>query len=408
MVAGLAVMVTVLLAGGGVSLVRGSAERYEATFVFPYAGNLITGSRVQIDGFDVGKVTKLEPRDGRALVRVSINDDHAPLHAGTSASIGYLSFLGERVVEISPGAPENAPLPAGAMITSTVSRVELDDVLNALDEKTREALSRLAPGFDAVLDGREDDLGATLESAGPALDAMTKFLQAMGEDGPALRRLLTSVRELSQRLVARREAVRGTIDGFDRNLQALAEKDAALRDALDDLPATLRAASAALGRLPGAVGASVLLLDDLRPGVEALAPMAADLRPFLAELRPTLAELRPMMAALGGVLAETPGLLDRAHSAVPATTRLVTALLPAIDFLRPYTPELVGSLTNFGSASANYDKNGHYLRIYVSSGSNLLIGSPDPPNPTIEENPQRRPGELEGQPLTDATGSKVR
>ena len=404
---GAAVVVAVFVAAAGVRAFGGGGG-YEATFVFPHATNLFAGSRVQVDGFNVGKVAGLDVRDGKALVKVTLDDRHAPLHEGTTARIDYQSLPGERIVQISPGPKDNAALPDGAMITATTPRVELDQILNALDPDTRAELRRVIPGLDAALAGHEDDLGATLETAGPALHAATDVLDAIGSDGPALRTLLTSVRDLAERLVARRDSLRGVIDGFDRNLEQTSKRADDLAAGLDELPATLRATDSVLGKVPPAAAAALPLLRDLKPAVEALPQAAADLRPFLAELRPTLADLGPTLASLAGVLTETPSLLDRAHAVLPPVTGVLSSLLPVLDYLRPYTPELAGALANLNSATANYDANGHFLRIYVSSGS-LLGGSvTGQVNPAITKNPSRPPGELEGQPLTDASGSVVR
>ena len=404
---GAAVVVAVFLAAAGVNAVGGSGG-YEATFVFPHATNLFAGSRVQIDGFNVGQVKGLEVRDGKALVKVSVDGKHAPLREGTIARIDWQSLPGERIVQITPGPEANTALPDGAMITATTPRIELDQVLSALDPETRAELRRIIPGLDQALAGHEEDLGQTLEAAGPALHAATDVLHAIGGDGPALQTLLTSVRDLAERLVARRDSVRGVIDGFDRNLARTALRDEELAAGLDELPATLRAADSVLGKLPPAAAASLPLLRDLLPAVEALPAAAADLRPFLAELRPALTELRPALVSLAAVLDETPTLLDTAHSVVPPLTGVLSSLLPVLDYLRPYTPELAGLLANLNSASANYDANGHFLRIYVSSGSLLLGSVTGQLNPTITKNPDRTPGELEGQPLTDAAGSAVR
>lgn len=405
-VAGAAVLVAGLLAAGGMALF-GRGGGYQVTFVFPHATNLFAGSRAQIDGFTVGGVKGLDVRDGKALVRVSVDDAYAPLPAGTTARIDYQSLPGERIVAILPGAEGNAPLPDGAMITGNTARVELDQILTALDPDTRAALRRLVPELDALLAGHEDDLGATLDAAGPAIDALTDVLAAVGKDGPALRRLLTEVRDLSERLVDRREAVRETIDGFDRNLAATATRTGDLARGLDALPGTIRAADDVLRRVPPAAAAALPLLRDLLPAAEALPAVAADLRPFLAELRPALAELRPALGSLAAVLDETPPLLERAHAVVPPLTGVLSSLLPVVDFLRPYTPELAGLLANLNSAAANYDANGHFLRIYATSGVSSFIGAPTPP-PGVVRNPDRSPGELEGQPLTDAAGSSVR
>jgi len=34
-----------------------------------------------------------------------------------------------------------------------------------------------------------------------------------------------------------------------------------------------------------------------------------------------------------------------------------------LEFIRPYTPELIGWFRDFGAGAANYDANGHYARI---------------------------------------------
>ena len=407
-----AVGVMVILAGLLLARVLptfGGGAGYRVTFVFPDAANLITGSHAQIDGFAAGRVSRLSARDGRALVEVTLDGDRAPLRAGTKARIAYRSLLGERVVEIMPGPKGNAAIPDGGIVTDVAPRVELDQVIDTMDPETRAAVSRLLPALDRTLAGHEEDVGATLEASGPAVEALADVLRAVGEDGPALRRLLTTVRALSERLVARQEAVRGTIDGFERNMTAMARQDEALRAALDDLPATLHQASAALARVPAASRAAVPLLGDLQSAAEAMPEAARDLRPFLSELAPTLQALPPTVASLGDLLVETPGLLDHVHEAVPPTTTAVAALLPAIDFLRPYTPEIAGVLANFGSAAANYDANGHYLRVFVSAGSASGVGSPLPPTPMLRSNPHRSPGELEGQSQpVDAAGSRVR
>lgn len=407
--AGAAVLVAVAVIGGVLKLAGfGGGGRYHATFVFPHATNLFGGSRVQIDGFNVGLVDGLQVRDGKALVKVTIDGKHAPLRDGTTARIDYQSLPGERIVQITPGPETNAALPDGAMITATTPRIELDQILSALDPPTRAAVRRLVPGLDQALAGHEEDLGQTLEAAGPALRAATAVLDAIGSDGPALETLLTSVRDLAERLVARRDSVRGIIDGFDRNLAQTAKRSEDLAAGLDELPSTLQAAESALARIPPAAAASLPLLRELLPAVQALPAAAADLRPFLAELQPTLADLRPALVSLAAVLDETPGLLDKAQAVLPPVTGVLSSLLPVLDYLRPYTPEVAGLIANLNSASANYDANGHFLRVYVSSGSLLLGSVTGQLNPAITGHPDRRPGELEGQPLTDAAGSSVR
>ena len=66
---------------------------------------------------------------------------------------------------------------------------------------------------------------------------------------------------------------------------------------------------------------------------------------------------------LTDLLVQAPA-LERA--AKPSFAHSITALqklTPVIKFVRPYTPDLVGWLRDFGQGSANYDANGHFARI---------------------------------------------
>ncbi|MBB2506588.1 MCE family protein, partial [Amycolatopsis echigonensis] len=104
----------------------------------------------------------------------------------------------------------------------------------------------------------------------------------------------------------------------------------------------------------------------------------------------------------------TPGLLDTAHATAPGLNSAVSSLMPALSFLRPFTPEAVGLLSNWGSASANYDANGHYGRIYVQAGASSVNVNPGIVPPGFTSNPTPLPGSPVGQPWTDAFGSGIR
>jgi phospholipid/cholesterol/gamma-HCH transport system substrate-binding protein len=59
-------------------------------------------------------------------------------------------------------------------------------------------------------------------------------------------------------------------------------------------------------------------------------------------------------------------ILERREVASPAFQQGRAALQraqPVLEFIRPYTPDLVGWLRDFGQGAANYDANGHYARV---------------------------------------------
>lgn len=387
---------------------------YELTVVMPTAPNLVPGGKVEVDGADAGRVSKLESRDGQALVTVGIRDDFAPLPTGTTARIEWKALLGERILVIEPGPAENPDLPDRGRVESSNQRVELDQVLAALDEPTRTKLQSMAARAASTLSGSEDDLNATVRTAAPVLQSLGEIADAVGRDGEALKSLVRRLRDVTEVTTARREDVRSAV----ADLTALAERTAVERSALDrtlaELPATLDQAATTLDRVPATVDTADPLVRDAAPLAADIRGAAAELRPLLQDLRPTLQNLRPALDGASTLLQDTPGLLDGTQAVLPGLTDLVQGALPAVDFLRPYTPELVGWLANWGSAAANYDVYGNYGRIWVQAGGASFNESPGVLGPAlgaggfVRSNPQRKPGELEGQTWTDANGSGMR
>jgi phospholipid/cholesterol/gamma-HCH transport system substrate-binding protein len=89
-------------------------------------------------------------------------------------------------------------------------------------------------------------------------------------------------------------------------------------------------------------------------------------------------------------------------------TKALDNLSEPLDFLRPYTPEAMGWLSNWNSAFGNYDSNGHFARIFVQGGSTSLMGNPGIVPPGVRVTPYPLPGQNGGTPWTDAFGSGVR
>ena len=80
-----------------------------------------------------------------------------------------------------------------------------------------------------------------------------------------------------------------------------------------------------------------------------------------------------------------------------------------IKFIRPYTPDLVGWLRDFGQGAANYDANGHFARIQpifnaysFTDNPAAASSSPIPPS-AAPRRPADRPGAaLPGRGLAGA------
>ena len=145
LVVGVTALVLVVLAWAAL---RGTdGDEHQLKLVFPAAPGIVKGLKVQVDGFDAGKVTDLEARDGQAIITVTLNDDYDEVPEGTTARIEWQATLGERVIQLDPGPSDAKALPDGAMVRGD-DRVEIDQVLAALDSDTRARLASTITALD--------------------------------------------------------------------------------------------------------------------------------------------------------------------------------------------------------------------------------------------------------------------
>jgi phospholipid/cholesterol/gamma-HCH transport system substrate-binding protein len=402
---GIAALVVAGVVGG--FLWFDGARAYRIELVMPSAAQLATGSPVWINGWKVGQVAQLQATGGKAVVTVDIDADRAPLHDGTTSRVEWNSALGERLLTLYPGPAGNAVIPDGGMLQADSKQIEVDQVLAALDPPTRARLTSLIGRLDTTVDGSEDDLRQTLQSAGPAVQALGEVLKGIGSDGPAIRALVTQLDDMSAVAAQRQDKVRAVVGDLSAVTGSAADEQDQLASALAQLPSTLDAASTTLGLVPGAADATVPLLEDLQPATAKLTSVARNLSPVLSDLRPAVAQLHPTLAAASSLLDLTPGLIDTAHGVLPPVQQALTDYEPAVSFLRPYSPELAGWLANWSQAFAAYDSQGHVWTGLLAPGTNAVDESLVAPPGSVTLN-DPAPGQIVGQPWTDANGSGMR
>jgi phospholipid/cholesterol/gamma-HCH transport system substrate-binding protein len=345
----------------------------EYRLVFDNAGQLVVGDIVRIGGVGVGTVEGIRlTGDNRAEVRVSVSGDYAPLHQGTTAVIRQQGLVGvaSRYVDISPGPNSSPALDDGAAIADRLSTaiVDIDQLLNTLDPATRDGLAQLIDGSASWYDGREERANRSAQLLPAALTSLTAVARELDRDSDAFAQLLVETGDAMGALAERRGELTDLVGNARRTAAALGDDTAALSGALEDTGPALREGSLAFAELRPATG-------DLRELVDTAGPATADLAPFLRELRPVVEagvpafrDLRRMFAQPGAdddlldALRDLPAIAEHAERAAPTAIEALEESTPMFAFARPYTPDLVGWLRSFGSATATYDANGHYAR----------------------------------------------
>jgi phospholipid/cholesterol/gamma-HCH transport system substrate-binding protein len=350
------------------------ASGHEYTLVFETAGQLVTDDDVQVGGRRVGSIRGIElTEDNQAAVKIRVEEPHAPLREGTTATIRLTSLSGiaNRYVALVP-APASAPaLEDRATLTtaSTTPVVDLDQVLATLDERTRGSLQDVVRGFATQFRGKGAEAGEAARYFNPLLSSSRRLVGELNEDEDSLTRFLVDSSRLVTALADQRDDLSALVGNANAAARAVGSENVSLSRSLELLPTILRRGSSTFVNLRAT-------LDDLDALVEESGPATRELAPFLRALRPVVAAGRPAVRDLRTLVSRTGAgndLLD-ATRRMPALQRVATPafgngrgalqeLQPVLEFLRPYTPELTGWLHDFGASTTNYDANGHYARV---------------------------------------------
>ena len=409
-------------------LFTGNGDEYEVTAEFENAGQLVSGNEVVVGGTAAGSVKEIElGPNGQALVTFTVEDDYAPLHRGTTATIRSpsLSQIAGRQIQLTlpPDSAAGPEIESGESLdqSETVSVVDLDQLFNTLSPKTIKDFKHVIQGFEQSYDGVGPQANRGFRYLNPFLSTSRRVFGELSADQRALESLIVDTSRLSGAVAERAPDVSALIGNLNRMMGALGTRKARLAEAISKLPDFMRSANTTFVNLRAA-------LDDVDPLVTASKPVAVRLRPFLAELRAAAADAVPTVRDLDAIV-KRPGAANDLVELTAIQPRLARAALgsgspdcgsdpvsdyeraadddftdgafgesvcslqnglPQLDFFRAYTPELVGWFDGF-SHSGTIDANGGSARVEaifntftVSDATGLpIIG----PQPTPASNP---------------------
>ncbi|MEA2494066.1 MAG: phospholipid/cholesterol/gamma-HCH transport system substrate-binding protein [Thermoleophilaceae bacterium] len=360
------IVVALLMFGGGSS--------YTVTATFENAGQLVKGNNVEIAGRPIGKVKSIElDSNAQARVKLEVGSGFDPLHEGTTAVIraASLSGIANRYVELHPGPNSSPKIDDGGVIASdkTQAPVDLDQLFNTLDPKTRKGLQDIIQGGAAQYGGKSKQAAEAIRYFNPAISTSARVARELVVDRQAFQRFVTQTAETVSALDARRTDLAALVGNANATTKAIGDENVALGRALGLLPDTLRRANTTFVNLRATLDDLDVLVNESKPATKDLAPLFRKLRPLVADSRPTIRDLRLLIRKKGKnndlieLTAKMPKLAKIAEDTFPHNIDALNKSLPVISYIRPYMPDFTGWITKFGEGTNPYDANGHYARI---------------------------------------------
>ena len=340
-------------------------------------------------------------QDGRAKVTLAIADeDYQPLRHGTKVMIkqASLSGIANRYVDLHLGPANGEEIDDGGVIGTdeTATAVELDQIFNLFDERTRTGLQDFFTGSADMLDGRGKELRRGVHYLNPALSTGSRLFQELTRDEALLKRFLVDSGTLVNALAERREDLTGVVGNLNATFGALGRQQDALAESVERLPPFMRRANTTFVNLRAALDDVDPFVDASKPAVRRLGPFLDQARLFVRDGEPTIRDLSRTIGRPGArndlieLIRSFPPLARAAmderrvngatrRGAFPETTDALNAAAPTIAFGRPYTPDFVGWMDDFSTTGA-YDALGGFSRAWINF-SELLYG----PGPKLHQ-----------------------
>lgn len=330
---------------------------------FDDIGTLKPGSEVRQNSARIGQVSSIELVDGKPVVKMDL-DGNRTIYRNARAAIWDQSALSQKFVELMPG-DRSAP-PLGDTVIrprATTSSVDLDQVLDVLDRRTRDATTSAIRQLGGGVAGHSRAIHDFLKRSPDLLNDTGTVSAALASKEANLPAVLASANQLAGRFEGRQRDIGSLVNRLNETLEAVTVDGAKpLADTLEGAPEAIRHGTRAADSLRGPLANLRNAVTHLHPGGRALGQATSDFRGVLRESV--------------GPLKRIPGVSEQATPAVEELTRTSRDLRPLaprlteglghvrslLEELKPYAPEIGQFGADGGLLFAGHAGEKHWLR----------------------------------------------
>ncbi len=354
-------------------------------------------SDVRIRGVDVGHVVGLATHaNGTTDVTIEMDHQYAPISSADHIVVRQKTLLGETYLELLPpgvagpggteegqGQPrstglQNAdavsgrPIPDGGQLPSTQvdPAVTLDDILYALDPKTRAAFKVWQQAQAAAISGRGEQINANISELEPFVENANKLIAILASQEGAVTAVVHNTGVVLDALTERDDQFRGFIVNGERTFHALGASSAQWANAFRLLPTFERSATATLREFDGLATVADPVLEESKAWERELTPLLEGVQAFTPDFNDLLTNLGPFNSASKKGLPAFERVFSQLTPLLSNITPPLRNLEPFLKFTGEYVPELQALFANATAATQAHDKNAdttngqiqHYLR----------------------------------------------
>jgi virulence factor Mce-like protein len=346
---------------------------YRFTVAFPRTLALAEQSDVRISGVDIGHVITLKlGKDGRTHATLELASKYAPISSNMHAILRQKTLLGETYVQLVPARGTAPPLPDGAQLANSQVEpsVTLDDILSALDTKTRHAFQVWQQSVAVGLVGNGESINADFATLEPFVEHANSLVGILASQEGAVTALVHNTGVVFNALAGRDHQLEGLIVNGERTFHAAAEGSQAFAEAFQALPAFEHNSRIALKELDSFANVAVPFLDQFRPAERQLALVTAQTKTFAPPFNSFLTVLGPLTKAAKVGLPDVAKQLNLTVPLLENTSPVLHNLDPFLQYTGEYVPEVQALFANVTAASEAHDTNSdnptgpqeHYLR----------------------------------------------
>jgi virulence factor Mce-like protein len=257
---------------------------YDIKVALPEGSGLQNANQVRIAGTRVGLVRSLslhqDPRTGRinAIANLKLEKSVEPLPRDTKAIVLSVSAIGLKYLELEKGT-SRTPLRAGETIplSQTSEPVDIDQLFNMFDEKTRTASQINLNNFGNGLAGRGIGLNETIHELRPLVTNAIPVLHNLASPATGLREFFIALDRAAAQTAPVAQANANAWSDQDTFFTAWASVAKSLEEATAGGPASLEQATYSLPFEAPLIEKSAEFMHLLRPSAHSLRVVAQPL-----------------------------------------------------------------------------------------------------------------------------------